>query len=114
MFWLINKLMFTSLGVGFRCVTEPFAAVQLHPHAHVHGVIRDGHEAHEASDDGRLQVLEHDVVGVPVPFDHLQVRGSPIRQEDGERSKVKGGRSDRPACPACSSTRSSGSRRGCT
>lgn len=61
--------------------TEPFAAVQLHPHADVHGVIRDGHEAHEASDDGRLQVLEHNVVGVPVPFDHLQVRQTPMKEK---------------------------------
>lgn len=62
-------------------VTEPFTAVQLHPHADVHGVICDGHEAHEASDDGRLQVLEHNVVGVPVPFDHLQARQTPMKEK---------------------------------
>lgn len=63
------------------CFTEPFTAVQFHPHADVHGVIRDGHEAHEASDDGRLQVLEHNVVGVPVPFDHLQARQTPMKEK---------------------------------
>lgn len=55
-------------------LTQPFTAVQLHSHADVHGVVCDGHEADEASDDGRLEVLEHDVVGVPVSFNHLQVK----------------------------------------
>lgn len=55
-------------------LTQPFTAVQLHSHADVHGVVSDGHEADEASDDGRLQVLQYDVVGVPVSFNHLQVK----------------------------------------
>ncbi|TNN25418.1 hypothetical protein EYF80_064454 [Liparis tanakae] len=58
----------------------PFAAVELHPHADVHGVVRDGHEADVAGDDGRLQVLQDDVVGVPVPLDHL--RGGVDKQNE--------------------------------
>lgn len=72
--------------------TEPFTAIQLHPHADVHGVIRNRHEAHKASDDGRLQVLEHNVVGVPVPFDHLQVRQTPVRTTMGCKIRPEGGR----------------------
>lgn len=68
------------VSVTSLCFTEPFAAVQLHPHADVHGVIRDGHEADEASDDGWLQVLQHNVIGVPVPFDHLQVRERQLKE----------------------------------
>lgn len=78
----------TKHSVTSACFTEPFAAVQLHPHADVHGVIRDGHEAHEASDDGRLQVLEHNVVGVPVPFDHLQVRQTPMKEKPTMGCKI--------------------------
>lgn len=54
-------------------LTEPFTSVQLNPHADVHGVVRDGHEAHEAGDDWRLEVLEHDIVGIPVSFNHLRL-----------------------------------------
>lgn len=35
-------------------------------------MVGDGHEADEAGDDGRLEVLQHNVVGVPVSFNHLE------------------------------------------
>ena len=55
-------------------LTQPFTAIELHSHADVHGVVCDRHEADEASDDGRLEVLEYNDVGVPVSFNHLQVK----------------------------------------
>lgn len=77
-----SSLVFVGghVSVGSLCFTEPFAAVQLHSHANVHGVIRDRHEADKASYDGRLQVLQHNVVGVPVPVDHLQVRARQLKE----------------------------------
>lgn len=54
-----------------RRLTQPFTAVELHSHAHRHGVIRHGHEADETSDDRGLQVLEHHVVRVLVAFNDL-------------------------------------------
>lgn len=77
---VVAWLIFAYISVISPCFTEPFAAVQLHSHADVHGVICDGHEADEASDDGWLQVLQHNVVGVPVPFDHLQVRETELKE----------------------------------
>lgn len=57
----------------------PDAAVELHPHAHGHGRLGDGDEAHEARDDGRPQVLQHHVVGVRVAIDHLQEKQTQLQ-----------------------------------
>lgn len=56
-----------------RRLTQPLTPVELHSHAHRHGVIRHGHEADETSDDGGLQVLQHHVVRVLVAFNDLEV-----------------------------------------
>lgn len=56
-----------------RQLTQPLAAVELHPHAHDHGGVRHRHEADKASDDGGLQVLQHHIVGIPVALNDLQV-----------------------------------------
>ena len=60
-------------------LTEPLAAVELHPHADVHGVVADGHEAHGTRNDGRLQVLQHNVVGVAVSLDYLLSQNAKTR-----------------------------------
>lgn len=55
-----------------QSLTQPLTAVQLHPHADVHGVVCYGHEPDKPSDDGRLQILQNNVIGIPVPLNHLQ------------------------------------------
>lgn len=52
--------------------TQPDTAVQLHTKADIHGVVSDGEEADKAGDQGRLQVLEDNVVGVGVSIQHLE------------------------------------------
>lgn len=52
--------------------TQPDTAVELHAQAHVHGVVSDRDEADKAGDEGRLQVLEDDVIGVGVSIQHLE------------------------------------------
>lgn len=55
-----------------RPPTQPDTAVQLHTQADAHGVVSDGDEAHKAGDEGWLQVLEDNVVGVGVSIQHLE------------------------------------------
>lgn len=60
-------------GEARRQLTQPLAAVELHPHAHDHGVVRHWHEADEPSDDGGFQVLQHHIVGISVALNDLHM-----------------------------------------
>ncbi|GCC41276.1 hypothetical protein chiPu_0025003 [Chiloscyllium punctatum] len=55
-----------------RSLTQPRTSVQFHPHAHVHQPVRPGVEPHKAGDDWGPQVLQHNVVRVSIPIDHLE------------------------------------------
>lgn len=57
-----------------RQLTQPLAAIELHSHAHNHGVVRHWHEADEPSDDGGFQVLQHHIVGISVALNDLQMK----------------------------------------
>lgn len=53
-------------------LTQPFTAVELHPHTHDRGGVGDGHKADEAGDDGGLEILQDHIVGVLVALDDLR------------------------------------------
>lgn len=78
--------------IGKWWLTQPFTAVELHSHTHDHGVVGHGHEADKACYDGRLQILQHHVICIPVPLDYLaeERRMTPDwRREAGMVNAVK-------------------------
>lgn len=52
-------------------LTQPFTSVELHSHTHDHGRVGDGHEADEASYDGRFKILQNHVICILVALDNL-------------------------------------------
>lgn len=55
-----------------KVLTVPRTAVYLHPHADRSGVLAVGDESNFTRDEGKLQVLAHNQVGVCVASQYLK------------------------------------------
>lgn len=69
------------ISAACLCLTVPYTTIEFHTKANTHNPVGQGVKAHHAGHDGRAQVFQHNIIGVLIPWHHLEKRSTNVQSQ---------------------------------